>query len=77
MLKCMHSIRIPESARAANSTPIHYYNVTCLGYEEKVIDCSLTEGRGEECTHEWDAAVVCKKILTGKDRGFCDYNHSM
>ena len=71
----IHLNRIPEGSRASNNTPIHYYNVTCLGNEDKLVDCELTEGRGEGCSHAWDVAIVCKRSLSCEYQQGCTCRH--
>ncbi|EFJ44986.1 hypothetical protein VOLCADRAFT_37253, partial [Volvox carteri f. nagariensis] len=43
---------------ATESSPIHYSNVTCLGYETALASC-LLPNRSTSCNHKYDAGVIC------------------
>ena len=57
--------RIPLNLKVSNlSMPIHYSQVRCTGEQESLLDCQISEITSE-CTHDRDAAIVCRRSEEG------------
>ena len=57
--------RMPDNLKVSNkSTPIHYSQVGCTGEQDSLLDCQLSEIT-TECTHDHDAAIVCRHSEEG------------
>eukprot|EP00731_Ephydatia_muelleri_P019572 Em0012g397a len=52
---------LPKSYQVPQSVQIHYRSVVCDGTEETFAYCSHISTNTSTCTHDYDAAVVCRQ----------------